>query len=311
MKQSITWLSCSKCIFLSTHLQFYALIYLTQCSAGVRDSALTIHGRLQADRLGQYFAQAGLKFTQIFSSDLQRAYKTAEAVALAQGGDEKKKTLNKLDVSRLRVLREQDFGFYEGKPFYTRERNSQNLGKDIHRSHHSADPGFQDVESKESMVLRMDDFIRDHLLHLLCNEKSQDDLVVAVISHGIILSHLWRCLLKLLPRNSVALAPGLLLERKGTTILENIGAWSNTGYLELNMERVSTDTLAADTFQSMVESQSKDPLLGAMALKMVIKTVNGKDHLKSLKRTRGGVGSSKYDEGQKKIDAFFKKPKIG
>ena len=44
---------------------------------------------------------------------------------------------------------------------------------------------------------------------------------------------------------------------------------------------------------------------------MVIRKVNGKDHLKGLKRTGGGVGSSQFDEGQKKIETFFKKQKVG
>lgn len=43
----------------------------------------------------------------------------------------------------------------------------------------------------------------------------------------------------------------------------------------------------------------------------VIRAVNKTEHLKGLKRTGGGVGSSKHDEGQKNIDTFFKRQKTG
>lgn len=287
------------------------MTYLTQCSAGVRDSALTIHGSLQAHRLGRYFAQAGLKFTKVFSSDLQRAYKTAEAIILAQDGDEETETLDKLDVSRLTVLREQDFGFYEGKPFYYRQRSSKTSGKEVDRSQYRKDPDFKDVESKESMVLRMDGFIQQHLLHLLRDDSSKDESIVAVVSHGVILSHLWRCLLKILPKKSVAFDPRLSLESRGITVLENIGVWSNTGYLELEIQSVPRDAVAVEIVRPVARSPTEDPLLGDISLKMTIRSVNSKEHLNTLKRTRGGVGSSKYDEGQKKIESFFKKTKVG
>lgn len=42
-----------------------------------------------------------------------------------------------------------------------------------------------------------------------------------------------------------------------------------------------------------------------------ILTINGKDHLKGLKRTGGGVGSSRHDTSQKSIETFFKRRKVG
>lgn len=41
-----------------------------------------------------------------------------------------------------------------------------------------------------------------------------------------------------------------------------------------------------------------------------ILTINGKDHLKGLKRTGGGVGSSRHDASQKSIETFFKRRKV-
>jgi phage baseplate assembly protein gpV len=41
-----------------------------------------------------------------------------------------------------------------------------------------------------------------------------------------------------------------------------------------------------------------------------ILAINGKDHLKGLKRTGGGVGSSRHDTSQKSIETFFKRRKV-
>jgi broad specificity phosphatase PhoE len=42
----------------------------------------------------------------------------------------------------------------------------------------------------------------------------------------------------------------------------------------------------------------------------MILAINGKDHLKGLKRTGGGVGSSRHDTSQKSIETFFKRRKV-
>ncbi|MCJ1260666.1 hypothetical protein MMC22_000528 [Lobaria immixta] len=285
-------------------------------NAGIKDSALTVHGNLQAERLGRYFAQVGIRFTNIFSSDLQRAFKTAEAIRIAQGTGECQEEVTLQGVSQLAVLREQDFGFYEGKPFYTRQRYSTVSGNVGDQSEHQEDLDFKDVESTDSMTLRMDSFLQDHLLQLLYDQDLNVEQIVAVVSHGVILSHLWRCFLKLFPKGSVALNPNLSVGVKGTpVVLEYLGGWSNTGYLELDILPALADAVAANgsavTGQQVPQSLSKSLSPRPIPLRMIVKTVNGKEHLKSLKRTGGGVGSSKHDEGQRKIDSFFKKPKLG
>jgi len=45
-------------------------------------------------------------------------------------------------------------------------------------------------------------------------------------------------------------------------------------------------------------------------LQLVVKAVNSKEHLKHLKKTRGGIGSLKYDSNQKTVDSFFKKRQL-
>lgn len=284
---------------------------LTYWSAGVRDSALTVHGSLQANRLGQHFATNGVQFTHIFSSDLQRAYKTAEAVRLAQGcckkGDQD--ALDQPEVSRLVVLREQDFGSCEGKSFSAQQRATRVESKADFISQHRQDPGFKDVESKESMDARMDSFVMEHLVPLLPVDSFKAEVILAIVSHGIILNHLWKSCRKLLSRANVALAPGI--EVRGG--LEHLGGWSNTGYLELGIQRVATEAPLdhSGNIQPMEGSPNKDTTPPSLPLRMIVKAVNRTDHLKNLKRTRGGVGSAAFDEGQKKIESFFKRPKVG
>ena len=285
-------------------------------SAGVTDSPLTMHGNLQAERLGKYLADKGLRFRNIFSSDLQRALKTATAIRLAQPPPDCDAAHGvKSQATALAVLREQDFGFYEGKPFYARSRDSSKTGKENHRSQHHNDPDFKDVESKESMALRMSCFLQDHLAPAICSGMSEPNSDIVVVSHGIILSQLWRSFLKLVAKHSVTLTPGLSVGSGSVTPLEYLGGWSNTGYLELEIlkkESVPTSDLATSIPAPPVSDLSSSdndapPLLHHY--KVVIKTVNGKEHLRGLKRTRG-VGSSKFDEGQKSIEAFFKKRKV-
>ena len=270
-----------------------------------------MHGNLQAERLGRFFTKKGLLFSHVYSSDLQRATKTASAICTwndAAGA-------NQLQVTVKEVLREQNFGSYEGKPFYARPRVSHKSGKEHHRSQHQDDPDFQDVESKGSMDSRMNTFLADNLLPLLFEEQLEEN-IIAVVSHGIILSHLWRCFLRLLPMNSVTLMAGLSVGKGGATPLEYLGGWSNTGYLELDIRRKALATIEPAKSKSSLEppmSQSidKDSLPKLHDYRVTIKTVNGKEHLQGVKRTKGGVGSSKFDEGQKSIESFFKKQKVG
>ncbi|KAI4105095.1 MAG: hypothetical protein L6R37_002899 [Teloschistes peruensis] len=258
-------------------------------SAGFRDSALTVQGVLQAERLGQHLAALETRYTHVFASDLQRAVKTAEALLAAepQGSDSSAVT-----VQPKPDLREQNFGFYEGKPFYARQHESKKSGKDKHRSEHRKDANFQDVESKESMAARTTSFIDQYLKPLLVGESAEQQRAVAIVSHGILLSHLWRSILGMFGVNqtTVDIAPGVSIGNGGVTPLEYLGGWSNTGYLELDMTMISDEEEASPRS------------------KIIVQTVNGKDHLKGLKRARG-VGSSQYDEGQKKIESFFKKTK--
>ena len=330
-------------------------------SAGSRDSGLTNHGFQQAALLGRHLIAIGHAFSHIFSSHLQRAFKTAELIREAQisANSTLPSTTNYVpDVKRLPMLMEQDFGFYEGKLWYQRPPGSRKLGeRDINRDI----PGFVDVESKESMTTRVDAFLEEHLIPLI-EQPSNENAVVAIVSHGIVLTVLWRRLLIRLPPNSVTYSPELLATRRSFR-LEHLGAWSNTGYLELHLmsslssqpavgleapaghlgiqptskvapsitavgkvaEGLQRDSGTQTGVQAQADSVTGEnsgvenalphpqdvPTTAAPSLlygwTAIIKVINGRDHLQGLKRTGGGVGSARHDDGQKSIETFFKR----
>ncbi|CAG8973721.1 hypothetical protein HYALB_00006993 [Hymenoscyphus albidus] len=290
-------------------------------SAGVRDSALTNHGILQAKRLGSHLVATGVKVSHIFSSDLQRAVVTAEAIRAVQVPPPK--------TTQLAILREQDFGNYEGRP-YSELRMNQNANSEVRNI-----PGFKDVESKPAMQARMESFIDLHLAGLIA--EGIPGLTVVVVAHGIILSHLWRCLLNRFHSSDVVVSPNALFEDRGLG-LQRLGRWSNTGVLDLQVKRkavpiepeeprpMAEDTLTEGlqvaptvvpafspptqpTLVSTVPSPTTRAFFTSLSLSVI--AINNQDHLQGLKKTRGGIGSLKHDSSQRTMDSFIrKKPRV-
>lgn len=289
-----------------------------RCSAGVRDSALTNHGALQAERLGLHFAGKGIRFTHIFSSDLQRAFKTADAIRIAQP-TESPDDSSPLSVVQLPILREQDFGSFEGLHVSARSNRAKETntptvdGGPLEKK--TNDGVFQDVESKEAMTARADNFLESYLIPTLARDVGPQEYAVAVVSHGIFLTVLWRCFLRRFTPSCVSAAPGALPARDHLS-LEFLGGWSNTGYLELCISKRAEEVLppTPDIVPIQATETSPDdrgefvPFLQHWRLQ--IEAVNERDHLVTLKRTGGGVGSSKVDEEQRKIDTFFKRRRV-
>ncbi|KAF2036190.1 phosphoglycerate mutase-like protein [Setomelanomma holmii] len=325
--------------------------------AGIRDSELTNHGYQQATRLGQHFKTIGLSFTHLFSSHLQRAAKTAgkicEAQLLPAGGNSPARAVS--EVMQLPLLVEQDFGSMEGKKFYERPPESKLTGKEHRRLESKGTPGFVDVESKDSMARRADTFLDEHLLPLLLDDLGVPEQCIAVVSHGIFLSTLWKRLLLRLPAKSVVLSSELQATARPSLV--HLGGWSNTGYLELHMTKamavvvsptakplepalhpssspaempaVAQELGMVEVVQLVRDPKPSDEEAGdvlgtgaesllpisttriAHGWKTTILAINGKDHLKGLKRTGGGVGSARHDASQKSIETFFKRRRVG
>jgi probable phosphoglycerate mutase len=227
--------------------------------AGLRDSALTTHGVLQTRRLASHLSKQAPATSHIFSSNLQRAAKTAEAVWSARG--------HKENVRQLTQLQEKDFGSGEGTKYGS-----------------GSDKPHKGSESAESMQARVDVFLDGHLLPLL-QPKVDDDIIV--VAHGIILSVLFKRLCGRLSRGAMTMSPDAqrAMNPYPSGGIPVLPSWSNTGYLEA--------TLSPPTPASWE------------ALKLHVTRVNCIDHLAGLRKTRGGIGSARFDEKQRTMDSFF------
>jgi hypothetical protein len=256
-------------------------------------------------------------------------------------------------VVQVPLLVEQDFGSHEGKKYGDVSLHPK---KGQQPQEQKGTPGFVAAESKESMAQRADAFLDDHLLPLFESCAQTTYHTVAIVSHGIMLSVLWKRLLRRLPPRNVKFAPEIVLNSRGPT-LERLGAWSNTGYLELYMRKVALHGASSGVAPVLHPTSNSAPSEGVSGQateeganggvrpapgqlrttsheadnvatpglssgspspptnvlrdwQTAIQTVNGTDHLKTLKRTRGGVGSSRFDPSQQSIDRVFKKRRI-
>ncbi|KAK1633298.1 phosphoglycerate mutase family protein [Colletotrichum phormii] len=258
--------------------------------AGSRDAPLTNHGVLQAKRLGEHLATrtaaAPAPITHVFSSNLQRAHRTAMLVAPVsptpspQTGD--------ADALASSKLREKHFGTGEGQSFGARSSGDRHEGAEDH----------------DSMRVRAERFVDEYLAPLFaCVEGERDEEQeggsigtesIIIVAHGIILGVLARVLLAAGNFGSLA---------TGTSDQQQHFSWSNTGYL---LMRVKTMPPAVDAKESAAGSRGGTQNAKWPHLKLEIVEVNCTDHLRGLKKTRGGIGSAKFDEKQKTLSAFFK-----
>lgn len=261
--------------------------------AGVTDSRLTNHGVLQAEKLASWLlTKRKLRFTHIFTSDLQRAFRTGNAITDTQNDADKD---HKIDTNSLVLLREQDFGSFELLPWTRSQEAREGDPKDT-------DPEFKPKETHAQMKVRADTFLDDFLLPLRALDQETEQ-TVAIVSHGLFLASLWRALLLRFMPNTVSLKPEVVLPG-GSKPIEYIPAWSNTGFLELVILPTSLNNTNTATSNGTVTRTA-----AVLDATMQICAVNSKEHLSNLKRTRGGVGSSAADDKQKKLENFFKKPK--
>jgi probable phosphoglycerate mutase len=176
--------------------------------AGSRDSALTAHGVLQIQRLAAHLADA-VFVTHVFSSNLQRAARTAEAVQAAQAA--LRPADDGLAVVQLPELREKHFGSGEGVKFGAAARGEEKV--------------HVGAETAEQMRARVIRFVDHHLAPLWASPSTGMTPCVVVAAHGIILGVLFRVLTSRIPKDAITMAPDA---QAGL-----YPSWSNTGYLEV------------------------------------------------------------------------------
>ena len=234
---------------------------------GSRDSPLTAHGVLQARRLASSLAQS-VVLTHVFSSKLQRASKTAEAVCDAQNGAHGAG----LSVVAVPELREKDFGSAEGVGFRSGATSEKST--------------FHDAETAQALRARASRFLDEHLEPLLRDDgTTNNDAICGIVAHGIILGALVKVFFERRHDGGIVLPPGP--ERNGLAFDGSrpiMPSWSNTGYLEIVLSRQPTPNLP---------------------LQLHVKRVNCTSHLRNLHKTRGGIGSAAFDERQRTMDHFF------
>jgi hypothetical protein len=85
-----------------------------------------------------------------------------------------------------------------------------------------------------------------------------------------------------------------------------LATWRNTAYLEAAVVPKATRTITtmAAVAGSRATNRTTHPTDPAVRLNIV--GIDRVDHLQGLKKTRGGIGSAKFDTKQKTVDSFFK-----
>ncbi|OKL61856.1 hypothetical protein UA08_03044 [Talaromyces atroroseus] len=243
--------------------------------AGKTDSPLTNHGILQIQHLATHFRAAQIRFTHVFSSDLQRAVATAEGICETQ-----QRVDQAPQMITTALLQERDFGSWEGVTFkrHTSLETTHRAGETI--------TATGPAETELAMRGRVNTFLLQYFLPALRGAAADDDddyQAIAIVAHGVILRVLWTCLVE-------ALSPLDVHYRCSSSTLESAAAvnphWSNTGYMELSIRPRVKDT-----------SSSR----GSIA----VLSINNTTHLRDLRRTGGGIGSSAHDGRQRSIASYF------
>ncbi len=169
---------------------------------GQTDSPLTLKGIRQAKQLAKVFEK--VQFDIAFSSDLPRAFKTAEIIISSR----------KVNIMKSKYLRERNYGEYDGKhfSFYVEKRkNFLNKLKGLNQIEKRKLKLADDIESDEEVSSR---FIK--ILNKLIKKHTNKTILIA--THGGIM----RSFLNHLNWN-------------GKEDLKS-GAIKNTGYIKLYIE---------------------------------------------------------------------------
>lgn len=131
---------------------------------GHEDSPLTKNGIKQTKALAKSFKNISIDV--VFSSDLLRSQKTAEIIALEK----------KLAIKLTKVLRERNFGKYEGKE-HEALREFDILFEKLSEEEKFSFTNSSDIESDEQIVTRLITFLREAAI-------THPGKTVLVVTHG-------------------------------------------------------------------------------------------------------------------------------
>ncbi|KAH9080648.1 phosphoglycerate mutase-like protein [Lactarius deliciosus] len=161
---------------------------------GWKDAPLSYTGKDQARALGQSLADT--RFTAIYTSDLQRASDTAQAIYNYQ-----KDPKPSFDSSEL--FREQNFGLAAGRPISMDVISSslsweEHAARGVYLGWYSDDDRFPEGESIKDLAERarkgLENLVLPHVWRAA--EEGKTGIHIAVVSHGLCITELVSELLK-------------------------------------------------------------------------------------------------------------------
>lgn len=244
-----------------------------------------------------------VRFTQVFSSDLDRATETAQGICSQQLGSGPM-----LVPIQTPNLREQSFGSLEGTRWQSGAPASSISSPDALRG---GEPIYTEEESVVSMRTRVNAFLQDHIMPLLIGTSSSDE-VIAIIAHGVILQVLWVCLADLFNQSEIYLAPGVGQDDFGDYVRP---VWSNTGVMEVDIRPSSTVPVSARQaarpppflLGSLQRSDYREsPLAGWSMTVISADDTSHLDKAQQVERTGGTVRNAVHESRQQSTDQFYR-----
>ncbi|KAF9013248.1 histidine phosphatase superfamily [Cyathus striatus] len=224
---------------------------LRQVWAGWKNSTLSNHANTLAKSL------ASTSFTAILTSDLERTRLTAEQIQASQPH------FPPLTTSKL--LREQNFGQGEGKPFVKKSSLAYDPAAKFHGRNESHPKGESLVDVEKRATQAWQQLLAPYIENARKDEKK--DVHIAVVSHGIFISEL-------------------------IAVIVNSGQGKKRNPSEFRGMKNTAWT------RIMVQSMDSDQFT------VKVTSVNSHRHLDKLIRQKG-IGSVAYDPKQGDIRSFF------
>ncbi len=142
--------------------------HVNELTGGWTDTPLTELGNKQAIKVAKELKALGLTEFTLYSSDLKRAYMTAEAISKEFGKD----------IIKVKELREINNGEAKNKTKSWAKENQlfQSNILEVDK------PSWNDAETPRELHTRMKNIIKDYIL------PSEEDIVI--VSHGIAIAYL-------------------------------------------------------------------------------------------------------------------------
>ncbi|KAJ7512694.1 phosphoglycerate mutase [Mycena galericulata] len=196
--------------------------------AGWKDSPLSDLGVKQAVALGQAFSKSNTKFDFIYSSDLLRAHATGQAVLKAHSSPQP-------PFISSSKLREQHFGIAEGNPWVLEtppNLSFEEMFKNgIFPVLRTRDSKFPEGESLDDLARRAEQGIAECVVPHLAAE---DEVHIAIASHGLCISELVAALLRLDPDSRRDISYAGLLNTAWTRAVISLKDGPTDGPLDVN-----------------------------------------------------------------------------